>query len=80
MRRIDGVDEIVLYLLRHYVCGQFNVFKCNFNFALDALVFVVERLAVVVYKFFKVGLVGFWQCQHGLGLARNGVAHVAAVP
>ena len=80
MCRIYCVYKVVLDFLRNDVCRQGNILNKHLDAFLDALVFVVECLPVIVYKLDKVILVFLRQGEHGLCLARDGVAHVASVP
>ena len=77
----DGIHQIVCNLGRHLALGAFSVFDGNVKRFLDHGIFVAEYVLPIGDAILLEGcyvLTG--QCQHNLGMATDGIAHVAAFP
>ena len=80
MAGIDGVHEVVLYLLRNQFGGVLHLLDKELYVLLDAAILILDDGALLVHESFQgFHLVGGQGHDH-FGLEGDGVAHVAAVP
>ena len=80
MASIDGIDEVVLNLLRNKCCRLVDILNEELDVVLDGLKLILDGNALLLNHLLQWLNLCLWQCQNNFCLERNGIAHVAAVP